>query len=533
MADLAHEIINKFEKIASKRSTFENVWNDISAYFLPNRGMVTTALADGTMVDPRISTGEGQQLVEKLAATIISGAINTKTKWIKLTSNTPKLNNDHAFLEWADEAADVLMATFLNQSGNFENQNYQFILDLIAYGTAGMCVTKGTKETPVLFRTRHISQLYLDEDYTGKVDSVYSRLEMTPRQLVQQFGIDNVSNDVQKEFEEGSDQRQVVIHAVLPTIEVKNIGDVQIDKKFTSIYIEKESGHILLIEGFNQNPYIASRWVQYTGEVYGRSPAWIGLPILRQLNFLNVMKSKGLTLAITPPIMMSDDAVIPQVRIEPFGLIPGALNEAGQAQMQFLTPPSQLDKAFFEEDKLKQTLEGIFYIGSLPDQNKVAMTAYEVQQRTLKELKAMGPQITKLISEYLDPLIKRVFSILLEGKYITPLPKDFGNVNIDINYTGYLANIQKLADVEALNTLMNTMVPVANIDPTVLEIFDFESIMRHTSSITGLPPRMIRSPEEIAQIQQQKQDAQQQQMQLQQAQQLQGTASAISQLRGS
>jgi hypothetical protein len=47
-----------------------------------------------------------------------------------------------------------------------------------------------------------------------------------------------------------------------------------------SIYLDEKEKHILDEGGFDEMPYMVSRWAKATGEIFGRSPACLRFQIL-------------------------------------------------------------------------------------------------------------------------------------------------------------------------------------------------------------------------------------------------------------
>jgi hypothetical protein len=64
---------------------------------------------------------------------------------------------------------------------------------------------------------------------------------------------------------------------------------------------------------------------------------------------------------------------------------------------------------------------------------------------------------------------------------------------------------------------MEMIIPIAQQDPTVLAMFDFEAIGRGLSELNGMPARWMRSKEEVEALKEQQAQAQQAQALLQSA----------------
>ena len=72
---------------------------------------------------------------------------------------------------------------------------------------------------------------------------------------------------------------------------------------FQSIYMEYESGHIISIGGFKENPYVIPRYLKASTEIYGRSPGMNALPDVKVLNKMVENALKAAAKQIDPPFL--------------------------------------------------------------------------------------------------------------------------------------------------------------------------------------------------------------------------------------
>ena len=62
------------------------------------------------------------------------------------------------------------------------------------------------------------------------------------------------------------------------------------------------------------------------------------------------------------------------------------------------------------------------------------MTATEVMSRNEEKMRILGPVMGRLQSELLQPMIIRVFSIMLRNKLFSPAPEILNGQEIDVEY---------------------------------------------------------------------------------------------------
>ena len=159
------------------------------------------------------------------------------------------------------------------------------------------------------------------------------------------------------------------------------------------------------------------------------------------------------------------------------------------------------------------------------------MTATEVRARMELMQQILGPVVGRLQSELLNPLIGRVFMLMHRSNKFTPPPEivmQYGP-NLDIEYVSPLARAQRLEEVFAIERWYGQIAGMAQADPSIMDVVDFDKIGRLIAKRVGVPAEAMRSDEEVAQIQKQRQ---QQQQAMQQAMQQQQTMESAGQAAG-
>ena len=161
------------------------------------------------------------------------------------------------------------------------------------------------------------------------------------------------------------------------------------------------------------------------------------------------------------------------------------------------------------------------------------MTATEVLQRNEEKMRLLGPVLGRLQSELLQPLISRSFALLLRNGLLPVAPEQLQGQDIDIEYVSPLAKAQKLTDLQSMLRGFEVMMQVAEIAP-VMDYLDSDKLVQYLVEVTGLPARVIRSDEEVAQIRREQARAaeeqaamQQQMMQAEQANQVAPLVKAV------
>ena len=132
----------------------------------------------------------------------------------------------------------------------------------------------------------------------------------------------------------------------------------------------------------------------------------------------------------------------------------------------------------------------------------------------------LGPVVGRLQSEFLNPLVKRVFMTMFRAGEFNAPPESLmqENSNLDVEYVSPLARAQRMEEVFAIERWFQQLGTMAQVNPDVIDVIDFDKIGRLLAKRIGVPAEAIRSEDEVAMIKAQR-EAQQQAMMQQQMQQ--------------
>jgi len=124
----------------------------------------------------------------------------------------------------------------------------------------------------------------------------------------------------------------------------------------------------------------------------------------------------------------------------------------------------------------------------------------------------------RLQSEMLNPLIVRVFNIMLRGKHFIEVPPILANQEIEIEYISPMAIAAKGNQLSSIMRGMEIFGTISQVSP-VMDYLDSNGLVKELIKILGLPARMIKSDAEVEEMRAERQEQQAQQMQMQQAMQ--------------
>lgn len=523
---MRYEELSKLKKqlsmLKSERMPLETIWDNITDFVVPNRPKFAARDVPSTRRDLELYDSTAVFANEFLAATIHGGLTNPSTKWFILRPKNKELLQDSAVVEFLDNTTELMFDVLNDPSTGFQSNHMQLLVDLTAYGTACLSLTYDVEAGQITYKTIHLSELFIGEDKNDQVDTIYRKFEFTARQAEQKWGLKNLPDNMKEAVENAPHQKFCVIHCVKPYKEY--YGKKSNKFPYASVYFSEDSDHVFDEGGFTYLPYLVVRLSKLTGESYGRSPARSALADINKLQVMAMTAMEAGQLFVRPPLMIPDDGVISSLDTGPGGTIIGGVDSM---TYQPLVHPLNVGARPDVFDKLlesaKQDIYRAFYVNSLLFRDGPQMTAEEVRTRSEEQLRLLGPQVGRLQQEYLGKLIQTSFQLLEENNLLPPLDPytadDLGQGGMSIEYSSPLAKTQRAQELFGMQRLMEMTMQVAQLDPKILDVFNYERQVRFAADVLSVPFESLNTPEEIQLIQQERAQQQQAMMQAQMAQQ--------------
>ena len=528
----AMDLWRRWEAMKSARALWEFDYQDIINYLIPGADDILHWRAPGMSRTEYIFDSRVLTYPQTLAANMQGAVTNPALQWFRLKFRLDALNKMQHVNGWL-QACDETMLDVYNAS-NFYQASHTYYVNLGGFGTAAMYCT-ARRHAPgvhLQFKTLATGTYGIAENSDGRVDTLFRECWFSPRQAYQLFGEGVSARTIERMHQpQAMDTPERYLHAVYPR---EGRRPNKVDNRnmpFVSAYQDGETKEIVQESGYEEFPYVVSRWETLSKSPLGFGPGHLALPDVRVLNKLTELNLEQLVLWARPPLRMLREGVVGSVSLEPY-----ALNVVTQADalgpLDFTGRPDlvQIDKA-----DLRQSLRDIFFIDALqglPPPEASKMTAFEVAQRIEQMQRLMGPAFTRLLSEMLDPLADRVFGLLLRGRALPFPPQEVIEAarrnagQLDVEYEGPLARAQRGTDLRAIGDVVNMGGQIVGLrqDMTVLDNIDWDEAYRHAAGVAGIPRALMRDARDVVIL---RQVRAQQQQQLQEAEARREDATAM------
>lgn len=478
--------MKRFNNLRDKRANWENFWQEVADHSLGRRDFTTTMVTEGRRKDRRIYDASSSHAATMLAAALQSILTNASTKWFSLSVENEDLRDIESVQRWLHDTELRMYAEFGSRGARFSPSISQTYQDIVGFGTS-IHFVEDVPGRGAVHSSRPISECYIAQDSHDIVDTVYRRFWFTAAQAVDKWG-DGVSAGVKKDIEGGRhENKREYLHAVEPNQDFNPEATGLNRFPVSSHYIQIENKHVLEIGGFEEFPFMVPRWLLDNGETYGRGPAMNALPTQKNLNVVIRDWMIAIQKDLSPPMMVADDGVISQIRLDPNSLVVVRAGTSNQDPIRPIQSGSNLVATNEEITRLQGEVRKIMHQDILELTDKPGMTATHVIELTNRAQQWIGPMLDRIRIELLEPLIERVFNIMLRaGMFIEP-PEELSGENILINYIGPAARAQTSADVQAVAGLVNQAIEWGQLNPNLDAEIDFPAALREVGRGLGAP----------------------------------------------
>lgn len=519
---LKQKLNKQLELLKQERTSFESHWIDLSDYISPrsSRFLVSDANRDNRrntkIVDPTCTLAE-----RTLASGMMSGITSPARPWFRLALPDPAMMDFGPVKMWL-ETVQNRMNDMFNKSNLYQSLPIVYA-QLGTYGTAAMAVLEDDED---IIRTYPfpIGSYYISNSSRLSVDTVFREFRMTTRQLVEQFGLDAVSETVKSQWNTGNTEGwHDVIHAIYPNMN-RATGKLNAkNKRFKSVYFEKGGEDKVLREsGYDEHPVLAPRWEVNGEDAYATNcPGMTALGQVKALQLEQKRKSQLIDKATNPPMIGPSS-----LKTQRVSLLPGAITYVDQITGQdglrpaYLVNPNTGDLLNDIQDT-REIIRSAYFVDlflMLQNINTRSMPVEAVNELREEKLLMLGPVLERLNDEFLDPLIDRAFSIMTRKGMLPPAPEVMQGMPLRIEYISVMAQAQKAIGVSSIERFVGFVGNVAQAKPEALDKLDVDQLIDTYADSVGVSPTVVVPDEKVQQIRQQRAEQQQQAQQMAMAQ---------------
>lgn len=493
-------------------------FREISEYMAPRKGRYLQGYNQfeenkGTKKMQKIHNGSPLEAIRIAGAGLQGGLTSPSRPWFSLTLPDQSLMEFGAVKKWLHDVQELILQVFARS--NFYTSVHQCYLELIRNGTTTMMIDED-EETVVRFQPFTIGEFRLALNDKLQIDELYRPFSMTAKQIKQKFAMnedrdakDSVMPNCVREALRNNHpyQRFDVKHAIMPNPDYVDGKIGPVGMKYRSVYYTEQADseeQVLSDKGYRTKPFVTARWDVTAGDTYGNGPGMDALPDVKQLNLMEEKKLKALSKMVDPPMQAPTQAK----RGSGVTLVPGGITFVDTLQgQQGVSPLYQVNPNLREfaaeiervETRIRATFSNNLFLAILNEERQ--MTATEVAQRYEEKLMMLGPVIEGLQSEFLDPIIDRVYDILDQYGLLPPIPRELQNgTQIKVQYTSLLAQAQKMVGTQAIERTVGFIMSLYTVNNEIVDKIDFDELVDQYAMMQGVAPEIIRPDDKVAEL---------------------------------
>lgn len=491
--------------LLAERYTWDEHWRELGKFITPRVPRFCASDRNrGHKRHNNIYNDCATRAVRVMAAGLMAGASSRARKWFSLTTEDPALAKFHPVQVWLEDVSEIL-ARRLEKSNTYTVLHSMYE-QLATFGTA-CSVVLGDSESLIHHYPSPIGEFALAQDFQGRICSLFRRYQMTVRELVDQFGLPNCSDKVQRAVKDPIQRLDEPVE-VINAIERRKDRDPRrtdnLNMPWRSCWFEAAAGDdetkVLRESGFTRFPALTPRWQVDGRDVYGGSPGMDALGQIKGLQLRERSLAKAIEYQVEPSLQVPTSFKGRRVAMLPGGQsLVDSMNQHGgiRAAWQVQTDVShmQLDIQRVEARIDESFFKSLFFmIANSSDTTQ--RTAEEIAERREEKFVMIGPGYGRVQDEILTPLVSVAFAELLEqdrlrgGTLIPPVPQELENQPLKLEYVSVLAQALKLTGLAGQDRFLVTLGAISQFRPEVLDRFDADGWVDSVSGVL-VSPRLI------------------------------------------
>lgn len=538
MSDIAKELIDRQAYLKKGLATYHSHCEEVARYVIPRLDdFFNVRRVPGEKRNQYQFDSTAPLALDRFASIIESLVAPRGQLWHGLEPEDEELQSDHEAMLWYEAVRNYLFKLRYGSMSNFAPQLNEVFSSMGAFG-AGVLLTEEIPGRWMRYKSSHVKEHYFQENKDGVIDCNYREYELTPRQVAQKFGEGALSEAMIKAMDKEPDRKFPFLHCVFPNNEkiYGALGPKGMD--FISYHIDVEGKKLVARPGgYRKFPFIVARYLTAPNEVMGRSPAMTALSEIKMLNQMRKTDIKARHVAVDPPNLAANEASIRKFNLRPGAMNYGTLDMAGNPLVRPYTNNARIDLSNDIIDQSRKMINDIFLVTLFQILiDTPEMTATEVLARQQEKGDLLSPVGGRLENEFCSKLIEREIdsmasSGIFDADGFLPMPKsvrDRGGA-YSINYLSPMARYRQSGEAAGAEKMIQSLIPIAQIDPTVMDIIDFEEYAKIVAKASGAPVRVMRSPELVQSIREGRQQQEQMAMMAQAAPAVSGSIKDLAQ----
>jgi hypothetical protein len=547
----AEDFIRCESKAGTERNYWVTQWQLVAEYVHQRRADFTSTRSPGAFITSNIWTDDPSHMAETSASAFLGYIWSAGVRSFKLKENDSLFKKDQTAKDFFSEATKILQSEMDDQEAGLSVALDESMLEDIVFGTSAILVeernTDELEQGCLRYEPWSVMEFALEEDAIGRATTFYRRREFTIRQLVEKYGIDNVSSKSRDCYVAQDYARKVkVLHVIEPRSDeyrVKNSKAAK-DMPFASVHIEVDNKHVCRESGYPELPVACSRLAKRINEAYGRGRAMNALPSIMQLNQVWEELMLASERKLDPPMYVISDSVTGNGIVDTSS--GGITTLRVDKNMPNVPPVGKLydiqdtNDVYQIIEKIQESISNHFMIDRLINMNNEReMTAREALLRNAIRQSTLRSIVSRILMEKFEPIINSSFMIALRRGKFGYFPNDpiaiakqqsgeevklipdiileamqTGKDLYQIEYMTPAARDLMAEEGQGMIEVLDVAGQMAQFDQGIPDHIDTTWTLSRFAEIRGADSKMFRDKDEVDKIKKARQEQMQQQQQM-------------------
>jgi len=538
MAANVERILARWNALKAARRNYETEWETLSEYCHLARQLTLTGGTPGSPLTGKVFDSLSFTAPQILAASLHANLTNPSTRWAKAAMRQEDLRSMDAVQDWSDDCS--LRMDRARSASNFTSTAGEVYLELPVFGTGALLIegkppvrsvrwAKGKDGwVPTGFQVFAgfqytavpLGTYVIGEGRDGRVNTLIREVSKSVHAWAEEFGESRLPPSWASLLRDKPDEQKKLIHAVYPRT-TDLWGQAATAMPFASVYFAEEGKRLVFESGYHTFPYAVPRWLKATGELYGRGQGHLALPDILILNERVEIRQWDWKMRLNPPLFQRPNAVRGDLN-----WTPGGRNyvDRPKEDIHIHYQPSSIAEALEQENRLEAKIRSTFFVDQIlalpaPADDKIGgMSPYEVARRMEQVFRVLGPVYGNLEPEWLHAIVAREFDLMFRGGAFEPPPAAIlmrPDADIDFVFDSPMSRAQRADDAAAVESAFATTGQLAQLlqDPAVWDNLDVDEGLRTIYEVRGVPAKVLKGADAVAETRAVRQEAMQQQQQ--------------------
>lgn len=494
------------ETLKAARANWDTLWQEIAERVLPSMADFTSRQADGSKRTERMFDPTAALAATKAVSAISAFIWPSNQRYQRLTTDDPALNKSARVKAYLDDVTDTLFRARYSPRASFEAQMAETGLQHFVFGTGLVYVDEDIKRAALSYKAVHLGQCYIDESPDGRIDTIY-RCWMWPLRKIAKRWPGKLPQKLADRLATHPDEQVHVAHVVMPREDYEPSKLGHRSMPWASVYWLPDHKAELQDGGFHSWPFGVMRYMTSPGEVYGRSPAWLALSSIKTLNEQKRTILKAGQKLVDPPLLAHDDGIMAAFSQVPGAINFGALDPQGNQLVKPLITGANVGIGLDMMDREREIISGAFMMDVfrvlIENPNMTATQTLELLNERAIHMAQVGGRIE---SEALGPMTEREIDLLARAGQLPEMPPELIEAEGEyrIEYTSPMRKAARSSEAIAIARTLEQITPMAQVDASILDVFDLHAAAREVAEIQGVPAKILRDAKAMAALKDQR-----------------------------